>query len=64
VSQLTFPSTSTSGHAHHEHADVVPLHPNEILSDEIEGDADLECIDDNNDDDDNAFDVRRFGMYF
>jgi hypothetical protein len=34
----------------------VPLHPGEILSDEIEGDADLEGIDDNNnDDDDNAF---------
>jgi hypothetical protein len=35
----------------------VPLHPDEILSDEIEGDTDLEGIDDNNDDDDdNAFD--------
>jgi hypothetical protein len=34
----------------------VPLHPGEILSDEIQGDSDLEGIDDNNnDDDDNAF---------
>ncbi|KAK2390855.1 hypothetical protein QL285_064365 [Trifolium repens] len=56
LSQLTFPSTPTSAHTHGEHADVVPLHPDEILSDEIDGDADLEGIDDNNDDDDdNAF---------
>jgi hypothetical protein len=55
-SQQPYPSTSTNAHTLHEHADVVPLHPGEILSNEIQGDADLEGIDDNNnDDDDNAF---------
>jgi hypothetical protein len=34
----------------------VPFHPGEILSNEIQGDADLEGIyDNNNEDDDNAF---------
>jgi hypothetical protein len=46
---------STVAHTHDERADVVPFYQSEILSNEIEGDADLEGIYDNNNDDDNAF---------